>query len=143
MLDIHRKRDRLWYWACNRGFAFLAYLLFAASALFLYHSVNFWTETIDKYTAIVAGFVSLTLVASGLASAHAVVYGIRWCNAFLIKLELPSLRILAIVFLIHGGFAIYADRIANGLLQFGVAALLFHEMRKLSVLRKGAQGGLI
>src|SRR6188474_1515129 len=127
------KRGRFWHWACNRGFAFLAYVMIAIAAIALYR----------EHPPITDVDFSCTLIASGLASAHAVVYGLRRWTVALIKLEIPSLRILSVLIGFHGVYGMWTGDAATGAVEVGLALLLFHEMRTLSILRKGANGGLI
>ena len=136
------KRGRFWHWACNRGFAFLAYVMIAIAAIALYREHPPITD-VDFSISLIASVVSCTLIASGLASAHAVVYGLRRWTVALIKLEIPSLRILSVLIGFHGVYGMWTGDAATGAVEVGLALLLFHEMRTLSILRKGANGGLI
>ena len=137
------KRTRFKGWLYSRGLTLVAYVALFASSVYTYAQVSGEVGSIDKFVAAIAGVVSAILVVSGVASAHAVSYNLRPGNVFLVKLELPSLRALAGVFILHGVFSISAHHPAQGTLQLGVAALLLHEMRWLAVLRKGDNGRLI
>jgi len=137
-----KKHNRLWRWACARGFAFLAYIMIAVAAIALYQEHPPITD-VDFSISLLASLVSGTLVAAGLASAHAVVYGLRPFTVGLIKLEIPSLRILAVLIGFHGVYGMWSGDAATGAVEVGLALLLFHEMRTLSTIRKGDTGGLI
>lgn len=136
------KRERLWQWLCARGFAFTSYVATAIAAFALFQQ-NPPVTDIDFTASIIAVLMSATLIAAGLASIHGVVYGLHPCSIAMIKLEIPSLRILAIIIGLHGLIDMYQGDVPSGAIQIALAGLLFHEMRALSVLRKGAHGGHI
>lgn len=137
------KGYRLWSWMCSRGFVFVGYVMVAVASIDLYRDNPPPPYGPDFSIAAVAGVVALTLILAALASAHAVVYGITRCNSFMIKLEIPSLRILAVIVGLHGVLDAMDGAVASGALQVGLAALLVHEMRAISHLRKAPHGGLI
>lgn len=141
-MKVTSRQSRLWTWLCSRGFAFAAYLMIAVAAISLYQERPPVTD-VDFTISILGAIVSLTLVLAGLASAHAVVFGLKSCSVAMIKLEIPSLRILSLIIGLHGVIDMYKGAVPSGAIQFGLAMLLFHEMRALSVLRKGTHGGHI
>jgi len=137
------KFGRFWHWACSRGFVFLAYLAVSVSAVTLYLASPPPPVGTDFTISGIAALVSFSLIAAGLASAHAVIYGLRPFTIGLIKLEIPALKILAAIISLHGALDVYNGSVPGGAIQVGLAVLLFHEMRRLSELRKGPNGGHI
>lgn len=140
------KLHLLWAWAQARGFAFLAYVLLWASSINLYRGIG--EDTLVPYNyavlvqllAVIGGIACFLLVTSGLAGAYAVVRGVTNISAFLVKLELPSLRVMAFVTVLYGAFAFDANRPVTGTLQLTLGMLLLHEMRWLTTLRKRGNG---
>jgi len=137
------KSYRLWQWCCSRGFVFIGYIMIAIAAISLYQDSPAPPYGLDYGFSTIAVIVATTLILAGLASMHAVVYGLRACSVAMIKLEIPSLRILAIIIGLHGLIDFVGGEVATGALQVGLASILIHEMRALSVLRKGTHGGHI
>jgi len=140
---METKWHRFWHWACQRGFVFLAYVCIAISAMVLYRESPPPPIGADFTVATIASVIALFLILAGLATAHAIVYGLRPSTIFLIKLEVPSLKILSAIIAIHGAIDVLDGDVPGGFVQIGLAILLFHQMRLLSVLRKGPNGGLI
>ena len=138
-----KKRERLWQWCCSRGFVFIAYVMIAVASIVLYQQSPYPPYQLDLLFSLIASFLACTLIFSALATVHAVVYGLKPVTITAIKLEIPSLRILAFIVAAHGLIDINSGEVPAGSIQVGLAMLLIHEMRTLSVLRKGAPGGLI
>jgi len=143
MINSASKRERFWHWACNRGFVFLAYICIAVSASVLYLESPPPPVGADFTVASVATIIAGFLMAAGLATAHAVVYGLRRWSINLIKLEIPSLKVLSAIIFLHGLIDSFDGDIPGGFVQISLSILLFREVRLLSVLRKGPDGGLI
>jgi len=137
------KRYRLWHWCCSRGFVFIAYLMTAVASIALFLNSPPPPLGIDFGISSVAAVITVSLILSALASAHAVVYGLHRGTIALIKLEIPSLRLLSLIIGAHGVLDIWDGDTPSGAIQIALAVLLFHEMRLLSFLRKGTGGGLI
>ena len=134
------KRQRLWHWCCSRGFVFIGYVMVAVASIALYLESPPPPIGADFTISGIAAFIAMTLILAALASAHAVIYGLHKVNIFLIKLEIPSLRLLAFVIGLHGLIDMADGDVPSGAVQVGLATLLVHEMRLLSITRKGATG---
>jgi len=137
------KIGRFWHWACNRGFVFIAYVATAIASIALFLNSPPPPVGVDFGISSIAAVITLTLILSASATAHAVIYGLHRLTIALIKLEIPSLRLLSLIIGAHGFIDIWDGDTPSGAIQIALAVLLFHEMRLLSFLRKGTGGGLI